>query len=241
MKSYLDDFSGAYDDTSPYELDNRLILNWYPQRVLRLVSGGSLLELGVGHGYSSLALTPHFSRHVIVEGSQQLAARFCQRRGTAHIEVVNDLFETFETQERFDLVVMGFVLEHVEKPEQILRQYKRFLSPDGVVIAVAPNCRALNRRIGHEAGLLPEFETLSEADLALGHRRLFTVESLHTLAESCGYDVARTEGILLKPITTEQMLRLDLSDDVLQAMLKVGVEYPELCVAIMVELLPGRE
>jgi hypothetical protein len=40
---------------------------------------------------------------------------------------------------------------------------------------------------------------------------------------------------LLKPITTQQMLDLNLSEAILQGMLKVGIGYPELCNSLLMQ------
>jgi hypothetical protein len=44
------------------------------------------------------------------------------------------------------------------------------------------------------------------------------------------------EGIYLKPFTTRQMLSLNFSDEILDALCKVGIDYPELCCGILAEL-----
>ncbi|MDH3999212.1 MAG: class I SAM-dependent methyltransferase, partial [Desulfuromonadales bacterium] len=95
--------------------------------------------------------------------------------------------------------------------------------------------QALNKRVGYEAGMIEDMNRLSEADLALGHKRLFTVDSLVELLSGNGYVVERVEGIFLKPITTGQFKRLNLSEDILQGFMRVGIDYPELCVGLFVE------
>ena len=87
--------------------------------------------------------------------------------------------------------------------------------------------------------MLPDMTTLSKSDLEFGHQRYFTLETLKFLVQSCGLTVVKTEGLLLKPITTRQMVDLHLDDRILQAMLKVGVDYPELCNAILMQV--GRQ
>jgi hypothetical protein len=80
--------------------------------------------------------------------------------------------------------------------------------------------------------------TLSAADKDFGHQRYFSLATLTELVESEGYDVVKAEGIFLKPITTQQMTQLELSPSILQAMLIVGVDYPQLCNAILLKLKP---
>ena len=38
-KSYLDQYSPAYEEEFQYALDNRLIINWYPHRILKSAKG----------------------------------------------------------------------------------------------------------------------------------------------------------------------------------------------------------
>ena len=101
-----------------------------------------------------------------------------------------------------------------------------------------PNSESLHRRFGHAAGMLPDMSLLSAADKDFGHQRYFSLQSLTELVERVGYKVVRTEGIFLKPITTQQITQLDLSPAILQAMLIVGVDYPQLCNALLMKLIP---
>ena len=232
----LDDSIPAYQDDFAYALDNRLILNWYPQRIIRLAKGRSLLELGLGHGYSSLIFSRHFPLYTVIEGSDAVIRQFRESHPDAPIDLRCAYFEDFIAEMRYDHIVMGFILEHVSDPGQILRRYRTYLTPKGSLFVAVPNCAALNKRFGYAAGLIDNLETLSEADRLLGHQRLFTLQSLRELCESEGFSITSVEGIFLKPIATSQILALKLSEPILQAMLKVGVDYPELSVGILMEL-----
>ncbi len=232
----LDDSADAYQDDFPYALDNRLMLNWYPQRILRLAQGRSMLELGLGHGYSSLIFSRHFASYTVIEGSGAVIRQFRESHPDARLDIRCALFEDFETDAQYDHIVMGFVLEHVNDPEEILGRYRAFLAPGGSLFVAVPNCEALNKRLGYEAGLIDNLETLTDADHLLGHQRVFNLKSLTELGRSQGFTIGAVEGIFLKPIATQQILKLELSPPILEAMLKVGVHYPELSVGILMEL-----
>ena len=231
----LDAHVGAYGSDFPYALDNDLMINWYPQRVIALAPGRSLLELGIGHGLSARRFATRFPRYVVVEGSATMIDRFRSQDDMKSIDVAHAMFEDFSTAETFDVIVMGFVLEHVADPDLILRQFRRFLAPDGSLFVTVPNAESLHRRLGHEAGLLGDLMELGQADRQLGHQRLYTVASLRRAIEQAGYVVKTVEGLLLKPITTAQIKSLQLPEAVLQAMLKVGVSYPELSAGILIQ------
>jgi len=237
MNNCLDSYKDAYSPSSLYTLDNKLMLNWYTDRIIELTRGcENLLELGIGHGYSSVKLSQAFKRHLVLEGSQQIIEEFKNKVHDKKIEIEHIFFEDFLSAEKFDVIVMGFILEHVEDPVLIAKKYKEFLKPGGKIYVTVPNSEALNKRIGYEAGILEDMSALSPADLAFGHRRLFTVQSLKDLMESVGYKVNIIEGIFLKPITTQQITDLNLDENVLRGMLQVGKAYPELCVGILMEV-----
>src|SRR6185312_8893525 len=192
--------STAYDRN--YVLDNRLTLQGYPERVVAMAQTGSMLELGLGHGYSTEYFAKAFQRYQVVEGSQEMIDRFRKRFAIEGVDIAQGYFEDFETDERFDVIGMGFVLEHVDDPASIIRRYAQFLSPGGSIYIAVPNAESLHRRLGHAAGLLPDIYALSPADLEFGHKRYFTLESLVTMVQGEGLEIRKVEGLLLKPITT---------------------------------------
>jgi hypothetical protein len=52
-----------------------------------------------------------------------------------------------------------------------------------------------------------------------------------------GYYVKRMEGIYLKPLTTRQMLSLNLDANVIRAFCLAAIDYPELSCSILAELI----
>lgn len=237
MPSHLDQHVAAYEGQTDYELDNHTLLTWYPGRVLDLApGGGSLLELGLGHGYATGLFSPHFTRHVVVEGSSSVIALFRSRHPDCPADIREGYFEDFDTQERFGTIVMGFVLEHVDDPVALLRRYKGFLAKGGSIFVCVPNAESLNRRVGHAAGMLPDMFALSENDHLLGHKRLFSLDSLKALVQDSGCELMRAEGIFLKPITTGQIQALGITPEIIAAFCRVGVDYPELCCGMLAQL-----
>jgi SAM-dependent methyltransferase len=137
-----------------------------------------MLELGLGHGYSTDYFSRNFSPYRVLEGSPEMIARFRTRFRSEGVEIVQGYFENYDTSERFDNIGMGFILEHVDDPGLILRRYRDFLTPGGSVFVAVPNSESLHRRFGRAAGLLGDLEQLSEADASFGHKRYFSLASL---------------------------------------------------------------
>lgn len=237
MDNPLDNHVLAYQGNNIYDFDNELQLKWYPQRIVKFSEGAaSLLELGLGHGITATTFAPFFKRHVVIDASPAVIANFRKNHPDSNIEIVESYFENFNTDERFDVIVLGYILEHVDDPLLILKLFRRFLSPRGRMFVTVPNAEVLNRRIGHLAGMLPNMQELSDHDILLGHKRYYTVQTLRRDIESSGYAIRRLEGIYLKPLTTAQMISLNFSGDIIQAFCQAGIDYPELSCGILAEL-----
>jgi len=232
----LDQHVKAYEGNSIYDFDNEILLNWYPQRIRCLaVHARSLLELGLGHGFSTTQFADAFPRHVVVEGSPAVIKQFKKAHPRCPAQIIEELFENFIPTESFDVIVMGFVLEHVDDPVYILRKFADFLSDKGKIFVAVPNAEVLNRRLGKLMGLIEDIAKPSENDLLLGHRRYYTITTLHRDLEQAGLRVGKTEGIYLKPLSTQQILSLNLDRAALNALCEVGIGYPELSCGMLVE------
>ena len=70
MINPLDAHLRAYEGNNVYDFDNSILLNWYPRRIIELAPNTtSLLELGLGHGFSTPLFSRALARHVVLEGS----------------------------------------------------------------------------------------------------------------------------------------------------------------------------
>jgi SAM-dependent methyltransferase len=232
----LNAMAQEYRPHAPTEIENNLIMNWYPRRVIeRSGPVGSLLELGLGHGFTAKYFSEASAHHVIIDGASKIIDTFKEEHPNFPGTIVLDYFETFDTSERFDIIVMGFVLEHVDDPEFLLRRYRRFLKPGGKLYIAVPNAKSLNRRLGLEMGLIANIYDLNQNDVALGHQRQYCLDTLRAAVSRSGYEITHQEGIYLKPLPLGVLKTMPDLQANLQAMLKVGVDFPELCVALLIE------
>lgn len=232
----LDAVSSEYRPNGATAIENDLILNWYPQRmVARFGHCDSLLELGIGHGFTAGKFNAACDRHVLIEGSQVVIDQFRETHSDFEAELVFGYFEEFDTDERFDVIVMGFILEHVEDPGYLLDRYRKFLKSGGRLFVAVPNAKSMNRRLGVELGMIDDIYSLNANDHALGHRRQYCLDTLKAELVRHGYTITHEEGIYLKPLPLGVLKSLPDFEANLQAMLRVGIEFPELCVGLLVE------
>lgn len=242
-KADLDAHRPAYQENFKYHSENIGMLSWYASKVASAINTRfpeRVLSLGIGHQVTSntiiAAIETIPKKYLIVEGSGQIIQDYCDKVALPQkVEIVHSLFENFESNESFDIIEMGFVLEHVDDPSKILSHYKGMLKKNGDLFIAVPNARSLHRILGYHAGLLDDLYQLSDADLNLGHKRYFDLERIKNLIMDSGLIIRKLEGIYLKPFTTDQIAKLHLSNDISRALFKIGVHYPELSNAIFVE------
>lgn len=235
----LNEVTSQYKPGAVTSLENELMLNWYPQRILQRLERldlSSLLELGLGHGYTTALFNRHFQRHVILEGSSVVIDLFRDNYPGLNIELVEGYFEHFDSDELFDVVMMGFILEHVDDPGLVLRRFRRNLRPGGRLYVAVPNAKSLNRRLGLAMGKINDIYELNANDHALGHQRQFCRDTLKELLQAEGYQVTWEEGIYLKPLPLGYMQTMPEFEENLRAMCEVGVDFPDLCVGLLMEV-----
>jgi len=136
---------------------------------------------------------------------------------------------------KYDSIEMGFILEHVDDPELILARYKNFISETGSIFIAVPNAKSLHRVIGEKAGLVGDIYKLSECDLQLGHKRYFDLNSLEELVHRAGLKIVDKKGLMLKPITGLQIKKLGWQQNIIDALLEIGLDYPEIANCIYIE------
>lgn len=235
-KENLDKHLDGYEANHIFSYDMKIWMDWYVKRLKQILKGSNCLELGIGHGYTTNTFSDFFKEYTVVEGSQQMIERFHKLFSKSKVNIVSGYFEDFEPSKTFDVILMGYVLEHVDNPELILKKYKKYLSTNGSIYVVVPNGSALNRRFGLKAGYIKSLDEISEFDYKCGHKRTFTYESLVRLVHDCDLKITRQEGIFLKCMTTQQMIDLQIPESIINAMCEVAIDFPEIAACILFEL-----
>jgi len=187
--------------------------------------GSSCLELGPAEGLMTENLAGVFSHLVAVEGSAAFCASLAER--FPGVRVVHSLFEEFETDERFDTIAMGHVLEHVAEPRELLRRARGWLAPGGTIVAAVPNALSLHRQAAVDMGLLESEHSFNEADLHHGHRRIYDPVSLRADVRAAGLSIRASGGFWLKPVSNDQ-IEASWTPQMLAAFMRLGERYPDI-------------
>ncbi len=148
------------------------------RRLLRMVSVGGrrLLEIGVGSG----SFLVYSQAHGFSPLGCDLSSTICLRveRDTG-ISMHCGPLESLPEQQRFDVIVMNHVLEHVSDPVTLLKAIQTRMNPGGVLHLAVPNVAAWEARLSGWNSYEPY------------HLLYFTPKTLQIAAEKAGLQVQR--------------------------------------------------
>lgn len=89
MENVLDNHVGAYAGGNLYDFDNNIQLNWYPKRIIAHTRGAkSILELGLGHGYSTKLFSEHYDRYLVIDASEAVIENFHKKYPDLNVDIV---------------------------------------------------------------------------------------------------------------------------------------------------------
>ncbi len=192
---------------------------------------GNILELGPAEGVMTDFFVKSGRDLSVVEGAE----KFCDdlKRRYPKIRVHHSMFEDFNTDEKFDNIVLGHVLEHVHDPVRVLKHVKGFLKKRGVILVAVPNANSIHRQAAVEMGLLKKTNSLNELDIHHGHQRVYSAKELRRDFEKAGLTVKKMEGYWLKPVSNKQIDET-WTPQMIAAFMKLGEKYPEIAAEIFV-------
>ena len=157
------------------------------QILKRFMKGGKVLEVGPAEGELTKYIINDCEQLTVVDG----AKLFCDRLRALYPQanVIHSLIEDYHTSDKYDVVILRNILEHVNSPAQVVSHIKGWLNSQVFVFAVVPNARSLHRQAAVLMGLLPSEDALNEMDQYHGHRRVFSPESFRAVFIQNGYRI----------------------------------------------------
>ena len=221
MGAHPDKFSSFYNQKLQ-GIDLKLAHYGYLQ-LRPFFSGKTCLELGPATGYMTQYLLSDFEELTAVEGSLNLLN---QIPDDDKLIKIHSLFEEFEPVKKYDTIVMSHVLEHIEHPVPLLKRIRGWMHSDSIFVLGVPNAKSFHRLAAVTMGILKTEYEMNERDQALGHYRVYDMQTLTDDARSAGFKVKGRVGILLKFLSNNQIEKM-MDDSILDAYFKLGNEFKE--------------
>ncbi|NND00940.1 MAG: class I SAM-dependent methyltransferase [Gammaproteobacteria bacterium] len=235
-KKHLEDISNISLYAAGVNTDT---INYSFEIARRFLVGDSILEMGPAEGVMTELLVSTGMDMTIVEGSSLFCKDLAKRYPKA--KVIHSLFEEFAPSQKFDNIVLGHVLEHVQDPVDILSHARKWLNPGcGRIFAAVPNARSLHRQAAVVMGMLDSEESLNEMDIHHGHRRVFNPESFRNCFYQAGLKIEVFGGYWIKPVSNKQ-IEETWTPEMIHAFMQLGERYPDIAGEIYVVATNGTQ
>ena len=185
-----------------YEID--LNDDGAPARVVRMVGREKrVLEIGAGPGSMTRVLRDAFGcRVTAVEIDDEVIGAltpFCERVFRSDLNDP-DWHQALAAEQKFDVIVLADVLEHLYEPWSALPRIKLLLAKDGYIVVSIPHS-------GHNgviASLLSEdFQYRDAGLLDRTHIRFFGMKNIQALFDDAGLALTHVEFVVRLPEDTE--------------------------------------
>ncbi len=175
---------------------NHVTMRRYFKKSLPKVMGGKYIEIGPGHGFYFMQAMRHtkYDRFIglDISATSVMMTRMILESGHfgrfTDYEIVQCDFLAWEAEGTYDAVVMGEVLEHVERPADFMRKIRDIAHPDTYIyITTCINAPAIDH--------IYQFRSLAEID---------------SLVQGCGLYVKECLTLPYNELSLEQSEREEL-------------------------------
>lgn len=184
--AYTAAYSRLYREHWWWRVRERILLREVRQILAGRSSGARILDVGCGAGLFFDALESF--GHVEGIESDRIAVEQSGRwRARIHLGEL----ETLRTDGAYDLVLLLDVIEHVQRPETLLRASAQLLAPRGAMLIT-----------------VPAFDSLWTSHDDLNHHvKRYTAGEMRRLLQSAGLEVAKTRYLFQSLVVPKLLVR----------------------------------
>lgn len=159
---------------------------------------GEYLDIGCGYGSLLYYMNKDGWKVKGLELSKKLSKHVYE---TYNIEVVVKNFLDFDTNEKYLLVSLRHVIEHLPDSRKAMQKIGDMLLPGGYLHLEFPNNKGLAQRIKRFRNKFPLIKKKYNADYVPGHCNEFSLSSFKYLIKLSGFRLIRIETYSTHPIS----------------------------------------
>ncbi len=153
--------------------------SWYSYFKPFLEKKKKVLDIGSGTGISCIMLEKKGFEMTGVDPDPKNSQLINSRLETG--KCINSYFENLHIENKVDVIWITHVIEHLEKPDELLEKCKEWIKPGGTICIAVPD--------GDNPSMLSH--SLNNPY----HIYHFTKNSLKLLFEKCGYEILKCESL----------------------------------------------
>jgi len=169
-------------------------------------SGGTLVPfIRKGYFTSGLEINNEYMQYGIIQG----------------IDIQSNESNFYKTMQNADLIIMSHVLEHLSKPQQILKKIRENLSDDGLLYVEVPGVLDTHNQYNHFMFALQQ-----------AHIWYFSRDTLENVLNSCGFSLIKGDEKIkavfkksvIKNLKTQKEHSAKIKEYLIEKYLKYGID-----------------
>lgn len=128
-------------ESPTYRLRKKIILKTLNEHIKRKKNVVNVLDVGCGTGDYTIELSKicrHITAFDLSEYAIEKAKKRCIDNNIENVEFKIDDITKFITQDRYDVIIMSEVLEHLDDDRDILKKYVNTLNDEGMILCSVP-------------------------------------------------------------------------------------------------------
>jgi len=152
---------------------------------------GSILEIGCGNARILYLAREDGWKVQGLELSEQLAEAVTERLKIA-VKVTDFLKLDTDTEEKYDLIILRHVLEHLTEPVVAMEKIRNLLQPGGKLLMEFPNIQGIDLQVKRLLSKMGRRKKFSE-DFVPGHANEYSKVSFTNLLAKTGFTLLKWE------------------------------------------------
>ncbi len=155
------------------------------------ITSGKVLDVGCGNGNTGVLLKRKYPDLVVfgVESDANLAVNASKNLDMVFNSTIEDMINDSNFDEKFDVIILADVLEHLINPELIINVLSERLNEGGFLITSIPNIRHYMTFV--YIYIYGRWPRNSRGIYDKTHLRFFTRKNIMELFDETGFDVVR--------------------------------------------------
>lgn len=229
-KDGINQYNYGFDDKMKYKIIDNL------KESINIDKIKTVLEVGCFEGSMTQLLNNYAFDIDVIEPSTDCINKVKEK--FPKIQFINTLLNDYNTDKKYDLIIISHTLEHIEDQVAALKKANSLLNKDGYLYVIVPNGTSISRLIANELGVIEYPCCVTSGEKEHGHYITYDLYTLERHFREANLNIFKKGGIVLKIFGNrqyEEAFKHNIIDDhFIDACYELGKSRPLDCASIFI-------
>jgi 2-polyprenyl-3-methyl-5-hydroxy-6-metoxy-1,4-benzoquinol methylase len=227
-ESRINKYNYYFDDLMKYKIIQNL------DELIDTSNISNVLEVGCFEGSMTKILSKKFNLVDVLEPSIKCINKL--KDNFHNVTFINKLLQEYDTDKKYDLIIISHTLEHIENQVDALKKLKSLVKENGYLYVIVPNGTSISRLIAHKLNIVEYPCCVTPGEKEHGHFITYDLYTFERHFREANINNIKLGGIVLKifgNIQYDNAFKHNIiNEDFIEACYKLGKERPMDCASI---------